>query len=159
MRVLHTWAQGSAPNCVRGGVPFGVPNTQGGGPSTRYGMSARQIMKERRRLGTSHSNGKGCASKILYNGLGRKSVRVCVCACVRVRAGACARARARVCACACVCLHPCGTNKRTTNEYLLTHNWGRADGSNANRQSCACNTCKSRRRLEEQQQQRQQQLF
>ena len=70
MRVVYTWAQGSAPNCVRGGVPFGVPNTQGGGPSTRYGMSARQIMKERRRLGTSHSNGKVCASKILYNWLG-----------------------------------------------------------------------------------------
>lgn len=70
MRVVYTWAQGSAPNCVRGGVPFGVPNTQGGGPSTRYGMSARQIMKERRRLGTSHSNGKVCASKILFNWLG-----------------------------------------------------------------------------------------
>ncbi len=39
---LTEWrrAQGSAPNCVRGGVPFGVPNTQGGGPSIRHGMSA-----------------------------------------------------------------------------------------------------------------------
>ena len=39
-RNSSTRAQGSAPNCVRGGVPFGVPNTQGGGPSIRYGMSA-----------------------------------------------------------------------------------------------------------------------
>ena len=33
-----------------------MPNTQGGGPSIRHGMSASSIMKERRRLGTSHSN-------------------------------------------------------------------------------------------------------
>lgn len=51
---LTEWrrAQGSAPNCVRGGVPFGVPNTQGGGPSIRHGMSASEIIERRRRLRT-----------------------------------------------------------------------------------------------------------